>query len=38
MFEATGHQAGTVVELGNRFFNPRQQIVGKQMLFAVEVA
>ena len=38
MFQATGHQAGTVVKFGNRFFNARQQVIGKQVLFAIEVA
>jgi hypothetical protein len=38
MLQAAGHQAGTIVELGNGFFNAPQQIVGKQMLLAVQIA
>jgi hypothetical protein len=38
MFQAAGHQAGTVVEFGNGLFNTRQQRVGKQVFLAVEIA
>ena len=38
MLQAAGHQAGTIIELGNGFFNAPQQIVGKQMLLAVQIA
>ncbi len=37
-FEPARHEAGTIVEIGNRLFNSRQQGIRQQVFLAVEIA